>query len=206
MLLNHIIEGNPIIEKIKIDPSKSSEVLSGLKRATRYFAELHSVPVRKPVHSPPSIVQTSFTTLLPPPNITKIETSENSAVFTWEESISDRVAFTYLQQGDHLDKKDWQLKKLGTDDRQLEISGLQSDSLYLLQLKFMGDDPNTDNEQAFQEFKTKATNIVRISKPIASAVTFNSATIVWDTESGSVDGYKVGRQYIYVNHDSIERN
>lgn len=69
---------------------------------------------------------------------------------------------------------------------------IQADSLYLLQLKFMADDPNVEQELAFQEFKTKSTNIVRISKPIASAVTFNSATIVWDAESGSVDGYKEG--------------
>ena len=120
-MLNH----DGLIEKIKIDPSKSSEVLSGLKRATRYFAELHSVPVTKPVHSPPSIVQTSFTTLLPPPNVTKIETSEDSAIITWEESISDQVAFTYLQQGDHFDKNDWRTKNLDQDERKLEISGLQ---------------------------------------------------------------------------------
>ena len=34
---------------------------------------------------------------------------------------------------------------------------IQADSLYLLQLKFMADDPNVEQELAFQEFKTKST-------------------------------------------------
>lgn len=175
-----------VSEERTLNSSKSTEVISELKPATRYWAQLRSIPVYKPVHSPPSIVSTSFVTHLPGPNITTTVGNEESVFFSWVHSYSNQISFQYMLQGGQF--TEWMFANV--TEKSYEIKNLKSNSLYFIQVKFVFS--GIESESAFFDVRTKLSkNTISISNPSLSAITFNSATIIWENDGHRVDGYVI---------------
>ena len=112
------------------------------------------MPVKNPLLTPPSVVSTKFTTLVPAPNISKIEATENSVKFTWNKSPYKRIAYKFenfdnwtsnktMSESDDLpmmaaDFDTWIM--IDTIDRSYKVTGLQPNSQYFFQVIFVVED------------------------------------------------------------------
>jgi len=167
------ISSDTASEERNVNSTKSSETVTGLKPGTDYRAELRSIPAQDPAHSPPSIISTLFTTHLPSPDILTKTGTENSVIFDWTTSYSDQIAYHYVLQNDQMPSfTEWTV--VNVTEKSYEIPGLQSDALYLIEVKFIV--PGVECESTFFDVKTKMSkNQYLIANPTISAVTFRQS-------------------------------
>lgn len=137
--------------EFRINSTFSKKLLENLEPGSRYTAEMKSVPLFKPLHSPPSIVTTSFVTLLPVPEIVNKSSSKNSISFQIEKMHTNGIESRYSSEADGFSEfSEWDTPEMSNSV--FLLKNLRPNLMYFVEVRV---DSEMESESNFFEMKTK---------------------------------------------------